>query len=70
MAIALLLGVITPLPGFCQNNRKELKSGNKSYESSRFSDAETQYRKAVEVDSKYFGEIGRASCRERVLPTV
>jgi tetratricopeptide (TPR) repeat protein len=55
LVIAILLGVLTPLPGFCQNNRTELKSGNKNYESNRYSDAETHYRKAVEVDSKSFG---------------
>lgn len=55
LAIASIMGVVTPLSGFCQNNRIELKSGNESYEKGNFPDAETDYRKAVEIDKKSFG---------------
>ena len=55
LLIGCWVSLLMPFTGMSQNVRKELKEGNTQYESGKFQEAETHYRKALEGDAKSYG---------------
>jgi len=49
----VLCAVLFALAGYAQKEKKYVREGNKQYEDGNFSEAEVQYRKALDADPKY-----------------
>jgi Ca-activated chloride channel homolog len=68
MSIICVMNMIFSSPALCQKERREIREGNKSYESGSYNQSETSYRKAIEKNqSSYPGHhnLGGALYRQK-----
>ena len=50
----LLIGIMSSINGYAQNERTLIRDGNKHYQKKKFSDAEVNYRKSMEKNNRSF----------------
>lgn len=50
----LLIGIMSFINGYAQNERTLIRDGNKQYQKKKFSDAEVNYRKSMEKNNRSF----------------